>query len=592
MQRVTVFVLAALVPTPIVLAQSSTRASVSSTAVQGNADSMQAVASSDARFTAFASLATNFVADLNGLRDVFRHDRVTGQTVLVSVSLSGVPGSGDSFNPAITPNGRYVGFTSTASDLNAADTNGTYDVFVRDMFAGTTELISKNSSGVSGNLNSDLAELSHDGRYVVFNSWASDLVTGDTNSINDVFMRDRTLGTTIRVNVDSSGNQANGLGALFKGDLRISGDGRYVSFTSDATNLVSPDTNGLTVDVFIRDLQLGLTTIGSQNSFGAQGNSWSGHHALSFDGRFLAFTSHASNLVPNDLNLTADIFVHDRGTGYTSRTSISSTGVESNGFSDSPTISNDGRYVAFDSFSNNLAPNAPLVRAIYMRDRATGLTTLESPNTSNLGANGASEKACIDVLGRRVVFESVATDIVAGDTNSARDTFIRFRGPLPVYTSYCFGDGLGSACPCANESLYGNQEGCKGSQGYGGKLTAMGSADVITDTFVLRGSQLGTSACLYFQGTTTMNNGLGIAFGDGLLCAGGEIVRLAVKFNIAGVSQYPHTGDLPISQMSVIPGGSSRTYQIWFRDAVPYCTSATYNMTNAIEVIWTPCAGC
>jgi hypothetical protein len=128
-------------------------------------------------------------------------------------------------------------------------------------------------------------------------------------------------------------------------------------------------------------------------------------------------------------------------------------------------------------------------------------------------------------------------DLVTGDTNGQIDVFLRDRGALPQYVSYCFGDGFGGSCPCANESDYGNQEGCKHALGYGAKLTAEGVADTTADTFVLVGLQLTNSAALYFQGTTDLSGGNGIPFGDGLLCIGGTIIRLGVKFSVLGTSR-------------------------------------------------------
>lgn len=592
MQRATSFVLAFFAPLAAVGAQSITRVSVDSGGNQGNGVSVEPVTSSDGRFTAFTSVSTNFVTDTNNTADIFRRDNLTLQTVLVSVNTSGGVGSSLSRTPAISPTGRFVVFDSHATDLVAGDVNGNADIFARDMVLGTTELVSQSSGGVQGDSFSQLAEISNDGRYVVFVSLATNLVTGDTNNNLDVFVRDRTLQTTIRVNVSNSGAQAIGLSGVGKGSIRISGNGRHVTFTSNASNLVAPDTNGGTVDVFARDLQLSTTTVVSLDSFGNQGNLASGSHSISFDGRFIAFASSATNLVASDTNNRMDVFVRDRTFGLTSRASLSSAGVQTDADSGRPSMSQDGRYVAFESNASNLVPSMPLQKCVYVRDRATGLTTIESVNTAGNTPNGLSQFPAIASNGRYVVFESQANDLVLGDTNGSVDVFQRDRGALPQYLSYCFGDGFSSSCPCANESDYGLQEGCKYAQGYGGKLTATGNPDVVNDTFVLRGSQLGSSACQYFQGTTTLNNGLGIPFGDGLLCVGSTIVRLAVKLNVAGVSQYPDTGDLPITGASVIPTGSTRTYQIWFRDSVPYCTSATYNLTNAIEVVWSPCPNC
>ena len=588
----TLVVLTVVFTDSFVAAQSTIRVSVNSSGAQGNAGSVEAVTSGDGRFTAFRSSATTFVTDMNNSTDVFRRDNVTQQTVLVSVNTTGVPASGDSYQPAITVNGRFVAFESAAPDLVANDTNAAYDVFLRDMVLGTTELISQSSSGVQGDYSSWQPEVSNDGRYVAFISFATTLVAGDTNSTTDVFLRDRTLQTTIRVNVSSAGVQANGVSGLGKGSTGISGNGRYVSFTSSATNLIAIDTNGATVDIFVRDLLLQTTTIASLDSYGNEGNSWSGRHSLSYDGRFLAFVSNATNLVANDTNTRADIFVRDRTFSLTSRTSLSSEGGETDSDSDDPSISLDGRYVAFDSYATNLVPAMPFQKCIYVRDRATGLTSLESTNTSGNPPNGLCQNASISMDGRRIVYESTASDLVPGDTNNQLDAFQRDRGALPQYVSYCFGDGFSSSCPCANECQYGLQEGCKHALGYGGKLTAEGLADTTNDSFVLVGSQLTNSAALYFQGTSDVNGGNGIPFGDGLLCIGGTIIRLGVKFAVLGTSRYPEMNDPPISVAGAVSFGTFRHYQAWYRDSIPFCTMATYNLTNALLVLWLPCPMC
>ncbi len=195
-----------------------------------------------------------------------------------------------------------------ASNLAAGETNGVWDVYVRDRQTSVTEHVSVDSSESQGNNFSQGGSISADGRYVAFDSLASNLVPGDTNGIYDVFVRDRQAGTTERANVDSSGGQT-----LWGPSLRgaISGDGRYVAFDSQADNLLEGDVNGF-VDTFVRDLQAGLTEIASIDSSGNQGNEASSHPAISSDGRYVAFSGTASNLVAGDTNGSGDVFVRDR----------------------------------------------------------------------------------------------------------------------------------------------------------------------------------------------------------------------------------------------------------------------------------------
>jgi hypothetical protein len=153
-------------------------------------------------------------------------------------------------------------------------------------------------------------------------------------------------------------------------------------------------------------------------------------------------------------------------------------------------------------------------------------------------------------------------------------------------TPFCFGDGSGTACPCGNASSVGDASGCQSSLGVGGKLTATGAASLSGDTLVLAGAQMPSSSALYFQGTTQQSTGAGAVFGDGLRCAAGSIVRLRSVLNAAGASQYPAAGDPSVSVRGMIGSAGTRTYQIWYRNAAPFCTSSTFNLSNVLEVAW------
>ncbi len=153
--------------------------------------------------------------------------------------------------------------------------------------------------------------------------------------------------------------------------------------------------------------------------------------------------------------------------------------------------------------------------------------------------------------------------------------------------SYCFGDGTGAACPCANVSPVGADVGCLNSMAVGGKIRAYGLASLGNDTLQLVGSQMPNSSALYFQGTSQQSAGLGVAFGDGLRCAGGSVIRLATKFNTAGGSQYPVGADLDVSVRGLVTTPGSRAYQCWYRNAATFCTTSTFNLTNGIWVTWT-----
>ncbi len=162
-----------------------------------------------------------------------------------------------------------------------------------------------------------------------------------------------------------------------------------------------------------------------------------------------------------------------------------------------------------------------------------------------------------------------------------------FEFPAPVVTAYCFGDGTGIPCPCGNDAPFFSETGCANSLGMGGRLVPSGSARILADTFVLTGSGMPNSSCLYFQGTTQLGGGLGTLFGDGIRCVGGSQIRLGTKSNVGGTSQYPSPGDATISvRGQVTVAGSVRTYQSWYRNAAAFCTANTFNLTNGLSVTW------
>jgi Tol biopolymer transport system component len=264
--------------------------------------------SANGRYVAFDSAASNLVGrDTNDSTDVFVRDLARGVTRLVSASSTGVQGNGSSINPSISADGRYVAFESDASNLTAADANGTRDVFVRDRFRRVTRLISTSSSEEQALDASFAASISGDGRFVAFESFASNLVGSDANGVRDVFVRDRTRGTTRRMSVSSSGVEAD----LDSHLPSISADGRFVVFESTATNLVAGDTNGFS-DVFRRDRADDVTRRMSVNSDGLETDGDSFNPVISGDGHQVLFESDATNLVSPDTNDSFDVFVRGR----------------------------------------------------------------------------------------------------------------------------------------------------------------------------------------------------------------------------------------------------------------------------------------
>jgi Tol biopolymer transport system component len=411
-----------------------TRSSVSSSEAQADGQNDYPSVSADGRYVAFQSLATNLVSgDTNGFGDVFVRDHQTGDTERVSVDSSGTQADGESLNAAISSEGRYVAFVSAATNLVPGDTNDVFDVFVHDRDTGVTERVSVDSTGAQADFHSfDFPpSISGDGRYVAYYSQAFNLVAGDTNNHADVFVHDRDTGVTERVSVDSTGAQAN---SSSFGEPSISGDGRNVAFISTATNLVPADTNG-TYDVFVHDRDTDITERVSVDSTGTQADFGGDAAAISGDGRYVAFQSFGSNLVAGDTNGANDVFVHDRDTGVTERVSLDSTGAQADFGSSQPSISGDGRYVAFASDATNLVPgDTNGIQDVFVHDRTNGWTQRASLGVFYQQADTFSFLPSISGDGRYVAFES-ATNLVDNDTNGVADVYLKFAlAPRPLAT--------------------------------------------------------------------------------------------------------------------------------------------------------------
>ncbi len=424
--------LALLLPGLVAAQPTTTRVSVGPGGTEGNGFSGGSALSADGRWVAFGSAASNLVVgDTNGEVDVFVYDVHTATTTRVSVGPGGIQGSGRTYTFSISGDGRLVAFESDASNLVVGDTNNRVDVFVYDRLTGTTARVSVGLAGAQANDESNVPVISTDGRWVAFTSWASNLVELDWNTISDVFVYDRQAGTTTRVNVGPGGEQVNS----GSGWPAISTDGRWVGFTSSANNLVAGDTNG-EEDVFVRDLATGTTTRVNLGPGGTQangGNIGNSVPAISADGRWVAFVSDAGNLVPGDTNGMDDAFVHDRQTGTTTRVSVGVGGGQGNGGSSFPGISADGRWVTFSSSASNLVPgDANGAEDVFVLDQWTETTTRVSVGSGGAEGNGASLGPAISADGRWVAFPSFASNLVAGDANGWSDVFVHDRiGLLP-----------------------------------------------------------------------------------------------------------------------------------------------------------------
>ena len=358
----------------------------SSTGIAGNSGGFLPAITGDGWTVAFVSPSTNLVpGDTNGKLDVFvRIHRST--TERVSVSSSGIEGNGRSFECQVSGDGRFVVFASEATNLVPGDTNGQPDVFVRDLVLGTTTRVNVGAGGAqsASGFYTGSARISRSGRYVAFHNEADDLVPGDTNGGPDVFLRDRLTNTITRVSTRPDGSQI--AGGSSSEDL--SPDGRFLVFNSDAGDILPGDSNNAG-DVFVRDLQAGTIERASVTWEDGDSDGLSFEARITPDGRYVAFTSLATDLVPDDTNGFRDVFVRDRWLGTTERVSVTSEGAQ--GFHDSftPAISADGRFVLFGSLAH-LAPGASSMTN-YVRDRVLGLTTAVTgfPG-SDVGSNGGA----------------------------------------------------------------------------------------------------------------------------------------------------------------------------------------------------------
>ena len=450
------------------------RVSVSSAGSEGNGDSEFAALSADARYVAFDSRATNLVStDANGVKDVFLHDRQTGATTLISVASNGDQGNGDSGggHASLSADGRYIAFTSLASNLVTGDTNGQRDVFVHDQQSGATVRVSIASDGGEGSWFAEQPDISADGRYVTFVT-RSALVPNDTNNSADIYVHDRDADNdaifdepgaiaTVRVSVASDGSQANHASGYT--NIAISADGRHVSFDSQASNLVTGDTNQFR-DAFAHDRDSdndgifdepgAISTVRiSVAADGSEGDGPSYDSDISGNGRFVTFWSEATTLIPDDTTMCGafnciDVFVRDRDTdvdgildepGATSiwRISVASDGTPGNGHAYYPAMASDGSAVAFYTSADNLVPGDNSIIDVFVHELATGITSKASITHDAMLANQSAWFPAISGNGQFVAFHSLATNLVPGDTNFRADVFVHNRlagGPTPTPT--------------------------------------------------------------------------------------------------------------------------------------------------------------
>lgn len=418
--------------------------SVSSSGEPANSDSWMPALSSDARYVAFMSYATNLVpGETNDLPNIYVRDRMTGETKLVSRTPSGGPGNGESWSPSISADGRWIAFQSTASDLVSGDTNGASDVFLYDNTTDIVTRVSVTSSGGEADGWSSWPAISADGAIIAYESEASNLVAGDTNTFADVFVLDRETATVTRISIAADGSETNG----YSHWPSLSGDGRYLAYHSHASNIVAVDSNGETPDDFLYDRETGQTVLISLSSTGQQvglGVNWP---ILSGGGRYAVFSSASSALVPDDSNGAYDVFRRDLRDGLTTRASLAFNGDQANDDSwYAYAIDSSGAYVVFWSEASNLVPSDTNGRAdVFLRDMTRSRTCRVSVGSHGEQADRGYSSAdlAISADGRYVAFSSYASNLAPDSPNGGlflRDRLTFEDIPLDHWAFYEVGD--------------------------------------------------------------------------------------------------------------------------------------------------------
>ncbi|MDH5359007.1 MAG: PKD domain-containing protein [Gammaproteobacteria bacterium] len=397
------------------------RISVSVGQTQANGNSYLVSNSADGRYVAFGSDASNLVAgDTNGVRDVFLRDRSLGTIERISTDSNELQSPYLSRAPSVSADGRYVSF-ETMGPLLSGSSAGVFQIYRRDRSNGETHLVSGSSSGVAGNAHSSRSSISADGRYVLFYSRANNLVSGDSNGVHDVFLKDMQTGTLEVISTNSSGIPGNGDSF----EAAMSSDARFVAFTSMATNLIDSSITRQR-HVYLRDRQNGTTRLVSKTSSGVLANQPAFSPALSDDGRYIVYYSKASNLAAGVSGSTIQILLYDATSGNNVLLSKNANGTEGNDLSYSPSISADGNLIAFTSFANNLVHgDNNAVSDVILMDRLTNevrvITQAESGQSGNGSAIGTP---VLSRTANSIVFSTYASNLLPGDTNNVADIFV------------------------------------------------------------------------------------------------------------------------------------------------------------------------
>jgi Tol biopolymer transport system component len=552
-------------------AQSTSLVSAKSSGAQVPEDSESGLwgpaLSDDGRWAGFESFSDALVAgDGNQALDVFLRDMHSGALRLVSETPSGTSGNNSSSGQSLSADGTLAAFVTLALDLTPAsanDANGFFDVLVRDLVSGAYTPVTRLPNGVWSDKGGFDAEISADGKWVAFSSRSTNLVATPpgTNELQ-VYVRELSSGAFERVSVDGAGNSGLGENAY----CSISGDGLIVAFASKAANLVPGDTNGAR-DVFVRDRVAGVTSRVSVATGGGQAHGESAVPHVSRDGRYVAFSSTAPDLVAGDMNGKGDVFVHDLQTGVTTRALMALGGLEPDDHSGAGYLSADGRYLSVNSRAANLyAGDQPGTDEVFRLDRSTG--ELHRCTTDTLGVAGMNINfggpAAVSADGRFVLFESTLTQLVPVDANGARDVFLR---------------DLGSAAASPYCTSKVNSQGCIPWMSISGAPSAR-----LAQPFLLGAAQvlnLTVGVLIYSTGAQAL------PFQQGTLCVGPQVTRTPGQAS-GGSSGAPDcSGSFQLDMNAYIQSGVDATLvpgqgvfaQYWSRDP---SGPATTSLSNAV----------
>jgi Tol biopolymer transport system component len=511
--------------------------------------------------------------------DVYVRDLRTGITTLESKSTSGVCGNdesgtdlwGDIFvAPSLSADGRYVTFYSAASNLVPGDTGGNRDVFVRDRVSGTTTRASVSSTGAQGDDWSLVPVISADGRFVAFQSLAGNLGGPESYWFWDVFRHDMWTGRTVKLSLAVDGSDGNGSSGGSEPTpvqgVAISADGRWVAFQSDANNLVPGGITTYFGHIYVRDCLTEQTYLVSTSTAGIEANHFCRCPSISGDGRYIAFESAASNLVSGDTNQSRDVFVKDMVTGALHRASVSSAGAQGDSESWQASITPDGRYVGFFSHASNLDPlDGDGLAGSFVHDTWTGVTRLVCLNSFGVKSNGQSGPARVSADGQTTVFMSSGTNLVLDDTHANLDVFVHHMPPP--------GSSVATYCPSTPNSTGQNAR----IEYTGAFQLSMNSLDLLAAH--CPPSRLG----LFFYGDTQAQ----LPFGAGWRCVGGSVHRLPLVQTTATGTAHFVLGPLLGSGGTGIQPGSTWNFQFVFRDSTGG-PAPEFNLSDAMSATFAP----